>query len=225
MIITIDGPTASGKSSVARALADRLGMYHLNSGLLFRAYAYLMSMYKKEQPDASFEDALAYVTRYIASGRLEYRYDAVNGAQLLCDGYDSTPYLKSPQIDQETSAMSMRPDIRSTVQKMQHMIAQTHDVVVDGRDAGSVVFPHADYKFFLTADVAVRAVRWQKDQERRGFCMTQQEAVAAISERDRRDQERTVAPLKIAHDAQLIDNSHLTFEETVQEFLKYVVKK
>jgi cytidylate kinase len=224
MIITIDGPTASGKSTVGRLVAQELGAYYLYSGLLFRALAY---NYNK------FGD----LAQLVNSGRLEYRYagDKQHGSQdnniaivmreqILFEGRDITHFLKTKDIDDAASRIATRADVRLLVHTWQHYIAQEKSVVVDGRDAGSVVFPHADYKFFITASVPERAWRWVADQKKQGAVFSLEQATAILAARDGRDMNRELAPLTIPRDACVIDNTMITIQDTLQAIVQVVLK-
>lgn len=217
MIITIDGPMASGKSTVGRLVAQELGAYYLYSGLLFRALAY---------KDNKFGD----LAQLVNSGRLEYCYtgdkqDNNTREQILFDGCEIAAHLlKTKEIDDAASRIATQEDIRFLVHKWQHDIAQKKSVVVDGRDAGSVVFPHADYKFFITASVPERARRWVADQQKQGALFSHEQATIILASRDSRDMNRELAPLTIPRDACVIDNTAITIEDTLQAILKVIRK-
>lgn len=207
MIITLDGPMASGKSSIAAALAERLGFMHLNSGLLYRAVAYLDLQYI----------ALAESTN---PQRLVYRYGD-HKAHIVFDNQDITRFLKMADIDRHASVLSACPEVRQALLDFQQSFAQSHDMVADGRDCGTVIFPGADYKFFVIADEAVRVARWHADQQRRGNDVSLEEACCALRERDIRDSSRACAPLRPAPDAEILDTSDCS----VQEIVEYIVQK
>lgn len=214
MIITIDGPVASGKSSVAQALAHTMGIYYINTGLLYRAVAYLY--YEKNI-------SLADIKRAFQEQQVYYRY--AQKAQVFVRQEDITPVLKTPQVDDYASRLSVMPEVRELVTSMQHTIAQQHDMVIEGRDCGTTVFPHAEYKFFITASLEVRAERWRKDQEKQQqHAITHAEAVRMVSMRDERDKNRTIAPLRKAADAIEIDSSDLALHEVVDKILSIINK-
>ena len=221
MIVTIDGPTASGKSSVARVVAQELGFYYLPTGWLYRSVAYLLV----NQCNYS-EDMLPSVTEKdvrscIDINRLIYTYDKKNGGILYYDGKDITPYLKDYKVDRYVALISPIPTVRTLVTDVQRIFAKTHDSVVEGRDTGSVVFPHADYKFFLTADVKVRAQRWLNDQKKRGNSFSLSEAIEKIESRDIKDRSRKLSPLVIPENAHVINNSDTTEKETVKRIMSF----
>jgi len=222
MIITIDGPVASGKSSVSRILADKLDYYYVCSGLIYRAVAYLLVNRFGYNPETlvliKHEDLAQCTDRT----RLKYSYDGLSQERIFFDHEDITVYLKDKFIDQITSIVSVNKDVRKAVTALQRDIADNHDMVIDGRDVGSVVFPHAQIKFFLTASVDVRAERWRKDQERYNHHVSHDEAVVLITERDERDKNRVVAPLVIPKNAIIIDTSDLNIQQTVEKMMEYI---
>lgn len=224
MIITIDGPTASGKSSVGRELAKRLRFYYVYSGLLYRALAYLLinkKAYKQEQlKNPSAED----IAQMLDPKHFVYRYDDQEQERIFFDVQDITPFLKDSFIDQTASIVSTNEHVRSQMRDIQRIIARSYDLVVDGRDAGSVVFPDAEYKFYLTASPDVRAERWRLQQLKLGEKFTNQQARAQIEERDKRDKTRDIAPLIIPDNAIVVDNSSLTIQETVNKMLEYFMR-
>lgn len=219
VIITIDGPTASGKSTVARYLAQELHFFYLSSGLLYRALAYVLITKKQYTyteiavPNEQDVDAVFNALQYTHINDT----DAV-----LYDGHDITYYLKDAAIDKGSSIVSTYPYVRQQANKFQRYIAEKTSIVVDGRDTGSVVFPNADYKFFLTASLDVRAKRWQLYQEAKGKKYTLEQAYAYLQERDERDATRVVDPLCIPQNAIIIDNSAL-FEQQTLEAMKMIV--
>lgn len=219
MIITIDGPTSSGKSSAARELADRLGYCHLNSGLFYRALAYLLierAGYSVEElNNVSRED----LDNYLSAGRLRYHCRPGGHGGVTFDGVDITPFLKSNGIGQGSSIISLDPYVRERLLDMQRSVGRHNNCVADGRDTGSVVFPNADIKFFLTAPLEVRAKRWQQDQRERGNTYSLDRALQEVAIRDERDQHRAVAPLIVPNDAVMIDNGEFTLEQTVEKMV------
>jgi len=211
MIITIDGPVASGKSSIAKVLAKELNMYYLYTGMLYRAVAYVLSQEKHTQDDLSWIK------------NISYTYE--DGApHVFFNGEEITDKLNHFSLDQKASIVSADKNVRVALLDLQRDIAKENDVIADGRDCGSVVFPNADFKFYLTASVDARVKRVMNDVVR-GECIKNIEEIKKeIIERDKRDSERNVAPLAIPQSAIVIDSSDLTFDETVQEFLLVVEK-
>ncbi len=223
MIITIDGPTASGKSTLARALAAKLGFYYIYSGLLFRALASILLYEKKFTMDQLADVTQADINCALDPGRFEYRY--TNGKeQILWNGRDIAPTLKTPELDQAASILSTNKHVRTILMKLQRIIASSHDVVVDGRDTGSIVFPNADFKFYLTASQNERARRWLDVHKKNGVEHNLNHAINEIAKRDERDTTREHDPLIIPADAHIIDNSNLTQQETFETILDRYVK-
>lgn len=224
MIITIDGPTASGKTTVARMLAHTLGYYYLSSGLLFRGLAYaLIHEYDYTQQSLAHpqqED----VDRALKEGRFTYHYDAESAEQLFFDGQNIAPLLRSEFISQSASIIATDAYVRHKLIDLQHTIANAHNVVAEGRDMGTIVFPHAQVKFFLTASLDVRATRWQNDRRAHGKIISFQEALHDVQSRDERDMHRSLAPLRIPEGAALIDDSCRPKEEVLKIMIDAVKK-
>lgn len=220
MIITIDGPSASGKSSAARLLAQKLGLKHLNSGLLFRALAYILITYFDYT-----QENLIYVKKEdidkILSNNFEYLSE--NGiGKIIYNQRDLTPFLKAQKIDQVASILSTVSYVREVLLNYQRHYALENSLVVDGRDAGSVVFPNAQVKIFLTASPEVRAQRWHDFMLQKGKKYTFKESLNEINIRDQRDKMRTDAPLIIPEDAIVIDNSNLNSSQTLDKIMSYI---
>jgi len=225
MVITIDGPTASGKSTLASQLSDHLGWYYLNSGLLFRGLGYiLMDKYKYGYQDLLSPD-LELVRACITSKKFVYSYDSVGKEALIFDNTIITMFLKNERIDKAASIISLDQDIRDIFVAYQRDLANKYNIVVDGRDTGSVVFPDAAIKFFLTASIDVRARRWQADQKARGKVYLLKEAQKIITERDERDSKRAIAPLIVPAQACLIDSSYYTQEELFNTMIDIIHNK
>jgi cytidylate kinase len=214
MIITIDGPVASGKSTIAQRLAHDLGFYYLYTGLLYRGIAYVL-VHQYGYDDVMLKTPKqADVNAVLKAGRLVYRYEREQ-AQVWYDEINITPFLKTKEIDATSSISSADPYVRAAILQLQVRIGQEHDIVADGRDMGTVVFPQAVCKFFLTASPEVRAARWQADQLRAGKEYAMAEALQVVSMRDERDTTREHSPLKPALDAIIVDNSSLDIAQTV----------
>lgn len=218
MIITIDGPMASGKSSIARMLARDLSIYYLYSGLLYRALGYLLvrdyqyTEYQLLTPNIDHVIAMLHDPYFI------YSYSAQQGASITMRGVNITPGLKTSEVDMYSSLISVHEHVRLEILQFQRNLAQQHHLIADGRDCGTVVFPGASHKFFLTADPEVRAARWQRDQVTSGKEISFEDALQAVLTRDGRDTHRTHSPLKPAHDARIVDNSALNLEQTLAIF-------
>ena len=218
MIITIDGPAASGKSSVARALAKKLDFFYLNTGMLYRAVAVVLQTFfnKKIDVEGGFivhEHELLFIKDIV------YNFDQGTSC-VLYKGQDITVLLSDAQVGQLASILGANAEVRQALLKIQRDVAARYDIVTDGRDCGSVVFPDAGMKFFLTASVQVRAERMVADVQRKAENLDLARAQEEIVQRDKRDMERSVAPLVIPKGATVIDNSGMTLEQTVDLFLQ-----
>jgi len=214
MVITIDGPTASGKSSVARRLANRMFALYVYSGLLYRAIAYVLAYHRHYTDDTIHHASCDDVDWCIDI--LTYTYVPETGAHVYVDEHDITPHLKTSHVDTLASIVSMNAYVRHGVNMLQHRLAHKHTVVIDGRDAGTVVFPRADIKLYMTAAEYIRAMRWRSDQIARGHRYGLLESFRILRNRDMRDQSRDVSPLHQASDAYFIDNSQLDVYQTVK---------
>ena len=223
MIVTIDGPTASGKSSVAQAVAKNVHFYYLNTGMLYRAVTYLLVNHlgytQQSLQQVQVEDLIVCTDPQV----LQYRYDSGEGVTITYHADSITQFLKDASIDMLVCVISPQPLVREHLSMVQRAIAAHNNVVIEGRDTGSVVFPAAEHKFYLTASLSVRAVRWQKDQAKQGNMYTFEEAQERVMFRDMRDQSRNHSPLIIAAGAQVVDNSELNFDQTVEIITKKIV--
>ena len=227
MIIAIDGPTASGKSTVARMLAQNLGYYYVCSGLLYRALAYLLITHYGYTEHTVINVKPEDIAACFDPQEFSYIYLPLKDSQerIFFNQEDITPHLKDSVIDKITSITSTNLYVRHFVTTLQRSFARDHDIVIDGRDVGTAVFPDAQAKFFLTASIEVRAKRWLCDQKKRGNNFSVQQAIEKISDRDKRDKERDIAPLAISEDAFVVDNSNLNLQETFDLMLAYSKKR
>lgn len=224
MTITIDGPVASGKSSVARLLAMRLGFYYLNTGMLYRGAAYVIlqelgdGVMTSADLDALSYDQLAYISD------LSYEYHD-NKPHVFYKNQDISQQLYSPALDRAASVVSAAAPVRALLLNVQRAVSKKYDIVADGRDCGTVVFPDAQAKFFLTADPEIRARRLIADAARKNDNLSFQQALTQLNERDARDTSRALAPLRQPQDALVIDNSHLTVDQTLDLMAQYVAQR
>ena len=224
MIITIDGPAGSGKSSVARELATRLHMHHLRTGFLYRAAAHvIMSRHHGEQRIFNF---LKEPTDGDIQALKNISYLNIDGEpNVFVSGVNITQQLQNAELDYAASTSSSVPRVREQLLHIQRTVAEKYDLIAEGRDCGSVVFPHADYKFFLTARPEVRAERVLKDVKRGIVTATKNDILQAINDRDERDKVRKTSPLIATADAYVLDNSDLTFEQTIIKMLEVINQK
>ncbi len=225
MIITIDGPSISGKTSIARMLAQHLGYDYLASGLLFRGLAYILVHQFNYHESQLYHPQLVDVQAALSPSNFNYMYCCQKGERLLWKEKDITAVLSDPLIGKYASIIGTNQDVRIELAQLQHTLAEGKNVVTDGRDAGSVIFPHALIKFFLTASSEVRANRWQKNQKLIGREIPYEQALNEINERDERDANRRVAPLRIADGAIVIDSSDLSQEQVLATLLHEIQKK
>ena len=225
MIITIDGPTASGKSTVARALSNRLGYHHLSTGLLYRGLAYLLTTLSDYNEATINNPSQEEVQQFLDPDKFSYFENEQGKGCVSWDGKDITPHLKTPEMDRASSLLSTNPMVREQLLEYQRWFGNQYDLVADGRDLGSVVYPDADVKFFLTATPEERARRWQADQKKAGNEFTPQEALERVNGRDQRDRERAVCPLIQPKDAIIVDNTSLTSEQTIETMQQLIESK
>jgi cytidylate kinase len=204
MIVTIDGPAGAGKSSAARALAHRLGFAFLDTGAMYRAVA-LAAL--RRGHDLGDEAALAIL---VAGLTLE-----MPPGRILLDGEDVTAAIRTPEVTAATGRVADSPAVRRQLVAWQRQCAEGRDVVCEGRDQGTIVFPHAACKFFLIADPAERARRRHRELAARGQEIAFEDVLCAQEERDRRDASRDIAPMVPAADAVVLDSTRLTLDEAV----------
>lgn len=213
MIITIDGPGASGKGTVARGIAARLGFAFLDTGAMYRAVA-LAAMQRR----VACDDAAA-VAALLPTIQIEMPADRV-----LLNGEDVTAAIRAPEMSQGASKVAAIPAVRAFLVPQQRRIAADRDIVCEGRDQGTVVFPDAPVKFFITADVSVRAERRYRELLARGVRTTLEGEIEELLERDRRDSERADGPLRLPTDAIVVDTTHLAPDEVLDRLEREIRK-
>lgn len=208
LVVAIDGPAGAGKSTVSYALATRLGYVRIDTGALYRAVALTADARGVAWDDARGLEAVA---RSVA---LEFRRVG-DATHLFVDGIDREKDLRTPHISQGASKVSAIPEVRDALMGVQQRMGEAGGVVMEGRDIGTVVFPDADVKFFLTASDEERAKRRLKELLAKGTTTTLDEVLSEMRERDHRDSMRATAPLKQARDAILVDSTAMTLEGVV----------
>ncbi len=216
-VVAIDGPVGAGKSTVARRVAETLGCVHIDSGAMYRALGWKALRLGVDLGDHHRLARLAAGTNVrIVAG--------ASGSRVLVDGEDVTHALRTPAVDEASSVVSTCPAVRERMVALQRAMARSGGVVMDGRDIGTVVFPNAQVKFFLDADLAVRADRRLKDLQRAGGAAEPSAIRDDVARRDARDRAREVAPLRAAADAIRIDSTSLDAEAVVAVMVREVVR-
>ena len=208
--IAIDGPAGAGKSTVARQLAAKLGFRYVDTGAIYRTVGYHMALMGIGPKDTDG------ITRLIDDVMLEIRYDETGLQRMILNGADVTDEIRTPEMSRIVSVISAQKVVRAFLLDVQRDLARKNNVVMDGRDIGTVVLPHADLKIFLTADVAVRAQRRWQELQQKGEKDTLEQVRRQMEQRDLQDSTRAIAPLKQAKDAVLVDTSEMDIEQTVQ---------
>jgi cytidylate kinase len=206
-VVAIDGPAASGKSSVAREIAKQIGFDYVNSGAMYRAVTWHVLQHAISPGDG---DA---ILRLLEASRIDCDLDD-NGSRILIDGIDPAEHLHDDRVNDEVSLVSSIPQVREILVAKMRGYAIDHDVVMEGRDIGSVVFPETPYKFYIDASQEVRL--------RRRIAQGQRDQIGA---RDHADSSRRASPLVIAEDAHVIDSSNLTIEGVVGEIIGRLKRK
>ncbi|HUO28597.1 MAG TPA: (d)CMP kinase [Bryobacteraceae bacterium] len=211
VVIAIDGPAGAGKSTIARRLADRLGFTYIDTGAMYRAVALWAMRQNADPADMHRLEQLALAAEIELSAQ-----------RVLLNGEDVTSAIRAPEVGRQASVVAAIPGVRRALVEKQRSLGARTSVIMEGRDIGTVVFPHADIKVFLDADPRERVSRRLRDFRDQGEA-SQPEAVAAqISERDQRDRSRAEAPLTQAPDAVYIDSTSLSLEQVEEEILKLV---
>jgi cytidylate kinase len=213
-ILTIDGPSGAGKGTVSRLIAQKLGWHYLDSGAIYRALAIAIT----EKGLAI--DEIDAIVNTAEDMDLVFQCDAKR--HITLDGHDITEQLSFESIGNTASKIAAIPEIRAELLQKQQHYKQSPGLVADGRDMGTVVFPEAQYKVFLTASALTRAKRRYKQLKEKGIDANLSEITADIQERDQRDSEREFSPLIPAKDAVYIDSSDMSIDQVVEEMLSLV---
>jgi cytidylate kinase len=217
--IAIDGPAGAGKSTIARRLAKELGYYYVDTGAIYRTVAYFMDLLGISPKDVDG------VERYIDELTIEIEYDEEGVQHMIMNGMDVSDDIRTQDISQKASLVSAHAVVRDVLLDMQRNVAKKHNVIMDGRDIGTVVLPKANVKIFLTAAAEVRAKRRYDELIAKGQKADLNTILKEIQQRDYQDSHREIAPLKQAKDAVLVDTSNLDIEGVVAAIREIVGKK
>lgn len=211
--LTIDGPSGSGKGTISRAVAERLGWHYLDSGALYRAVGLAAAW---EGLDLSDPEAVA-----LCAARTEIRFETQGAGEphVIVNGKDATRQLRTETAGAAASAIAAHPPVRAALVDLQHRFRRLPGLVADGRDMGTVIFPDAGFKVFLTASAAERAQRRYKQLKEKGVSVNLDSLLHEIAARDERDAGRAVAPLKPAQDAVVVDSTGTPITEVIERVL------
>ena len=217
--IAIDGPAGAGKSTIARRLAAELGYCYVDTGAIYRTVAYFLDLWGVSPKDVDG------VRRYIDELTVEITYDETGSQHMIMNGMDVTPDIRTQEISQKASLVSAHKEVRDMLLDMQRDVARKHNVIMDGRDIGTVVLPKADVKIFLTASPQVRARRRYEELIAKGQKAELSQILKEIEQRDYQDTHREVAPLKKARDAVELDTSDLDIDGVIAAMKKIIGEK
>lgn len=217
--VAIDGPAGAGKSTIARRLAGELGFRYVDTGAIYRTVAYFMDLWGVSPKDVDG------VNRYIDELTVGIEYDDEGVQHMLMNGMDVTGDIRTPEISQKASLISAHAVVRDVLLDMQRNMAEEYDVVMDGRDIGSVVLPKATVKIFLTASPEVRAKRRYQELMEKGQKASYAQVLKDVQQRDYQDTHRDIAPLKMCRDSVKVDTSEMDLEQSVAAIRKIVEEK
>ena len=218
--IAIDGPAGAGKSTIAKALAKELGFHYVDTGAIYRTLGYFFDLIGIGPKDIDG------ITKYIDECVIEIEWDDEDGSQhMFLNEIDVSEDIRTPEISRIASAVSAHALVRDTLLDMQRDVAKKHNVIMDGRDIGTVVLPRANVKIFLTASAQVRAQRRHLELQAKGSKDSFDKVLADIVKRDHQDSTREIAPLKQAKDAVLVDTSALDIDAAVDAIRTIVAEK
>jgi len=213
--IAVDGPAASGKSTVSRAVAKTLGFNYVDSGAMYRAITW-----KALQEGIDVEDTIAVIGMIHT---IKVSFEMVDGqAQMFIDGVYPGDAIREPRVTEKVSTVAAIPEVRQILVQHQRSLTKFGNLVMEGRDIGSVVFPDTPYKFYLDANPAVRARRRARDLAAMKIRANQEGVAQALQQRDKLDSQRSASPLQIALGATVIENSRLTVEETAKLIVAHI---
>ena len=217
--IAIDGPAGAGKSTIARRLAKELGYYYVDTGAIYRTVAYFFDLWGISPKD------LDGITRYIDELTIGIEYDEEGVQHMIMNGMDVTDDIRTQEIGQKASLVSAHLIVRDAMLDMQRDVAENYDVIMDGRDIGTVVLPKADVKIFLTASAEVRARRRTDELIAKGQKADYNKVLQEIQQRDYQDTHREVRPLKMSRDSIKLDTSDLDIDGVIAAMKEIIAKK
>ncbi len=215
LVVTIDGPAGAGKSTTARTLATKLGYIYLDTGALYRAVAW-----KAKVSEINYSDSMA-LQNLLQQLDLHVKLED-DTTRTIVGSQDVTAYLRDPDVTRVASTVAAMPEVRAWLLPVQQRFGQAGGIVAEGRDMGTLVFPDADVKFFLKADLDTRTTRRYHESRQAEHSENQEDIRKHIQDRDTRDQSRDIAPLVPAADAVVIDSSSLTIDEVVATMLESI---
>ena len=217
--IAIDGPAGAGKSTMAKRLATELGYHYVDTGAIYRTVAYFLDLWGVSPKDIDG------VTRYIDELTIGIEYDDEGVQHMIMNGMDVTGEIRTQDISQKASLVSAHAIVREVLLDMQRDVAKEYNVIMDGRDIGTVVLPKADVKIFLTASAEVRAKRRTEELLAKGQRANYEQILKEIKQRDYQDTHREVAPLKMCRDSIKLDTSEMDIEQVIAEMKAVIGKK
>lgn len=216
--VAIDGPAGAGKSTLARRLAAELGYIYVDTGAMFRTIGLYALRAGKDPKDNEAVNALL--------PEISLKFAFIGGEQhIYLNGEDVSTAIRTEEVGMAASAVGANPEVRAFLLGMQRDMAKTQDVLMDGRDIGTVVLPDATVKIFLTASPEARATRRWKEYQQKGVEVSYEEVLADVRQRDYQDTHRAAAPLRQADDAQILDTSEMNFEQSLEAMKKMIVEK
>lgn len=217
--IAIDGPSGAGKSTISRKAAEKFGFIYVDTGAIYRTIGLATKI-----RGVSLDDTAA-VVALLPTLEIELKYNDAGEQHMYLDGNDVSRDIRLPEVSMLASKVSAIPAVREFLVDMQRGMAEKYDVIMDGRDIGTVILPNADLKIFLTADVRDRARRRYEELRAKGTEKPFDEVLAEMEKRDEQDTQRAAAPLKAADDAVLLDTSGNTLEESIDEVCRLISEK
>lgn len=217
--IAIDGPSGAGKSTISRKAAEKFGFIYVDTGAIYRTIGLATKI-----RGVSLDDTAA-VVALLPTLEIELKYNDAGEQHMYLDGNDVSRDIRLPEASMLASKVSAIPAVREFLVDMQRGMAEKYDVIMDGRDIGTVILPNADLKIFLTADVRDRARRRYEELHAKGMEKPFDEVLAEMEKRDEQDTQRAAAPLKAADDAVLLDTSGNTLEESIDEVCRLISEK